>query len=108
MNPAKNLSLLLVLGLVAALCSCSFSSGSNLSGTYAGKNTLGFTYQIQFISATDCIITDPRRGQGPATYRIVGDHVLITMPGGGAADVAKQGDTLTFNDGGYVVSLTKQ
>jgi len=109
MNAAKKLSLLILIGLVTALCSCSSSSrSSGLSGTYSGKNTLGYEYKIEFISGTDCIISDPRRGHGPATYKVVGSHVLLSMPGGGGADIIQQGDTLTFNDGGYPVSLKKE
>lgn len=106
MNSAKKLSLLIVIGFVTSLCSCSTPSG--LSGTYSGKNTLGYEYKIEFISGTDCIISDPRRGHGPATYKIVGSHVLLSMPGGGGADIIQQGDILTFNDGGYPVSLKKE
>jgi len=108
MNSAKKLSLLLVFGFVVALCSCSSSSGSGLSGTYSGTNSLGFAYKIEFVSSTDCIVTDPRRGRGPATYKVVGSHVLLSMPGGGGADINLNGDTLSFDDGGYPVSLKKQ
>ncbi len=118
MNPIKKSSLIILAGFVAALCSCSQSSSTptekkaeqsqGLTGIYSGKNNLGFAYQIEFISPTDCLITDPRRGHGPATYKVVGSHVLLSMPGGGGADINLQGDTLYFNDGGYPVSLQKQ
>ncbi len=77
-----------------------------LTGTYSGKNSLGYEYKIEFISATDCLITDPRRGHGPATYRIVEGHMLITLPGG-SSDLILKDDTLSFTDDGYPVVLTK-
>jgi len=99
-----------LLGLVCAiamLCSCSGSSQSGLSGKYSGTNSLGYSYTINFISGADCIVSDPRRGQGPATYRVINGHVLLSMPGG-TADLVMNGNTLAFNDGGYDVKLTKQ
>jgi hypothetical protein len=67
---------------ITMLCSCSGSTPSGLSGKYSGTNSLGYSYTINFISSTDCIVSDPRRGQGPATYRVVNGHVLLSMPGG--------------------------
>lgn len=100
MNPLKHSSLLSLIFVAIILCSCSGSSSSSLSGTYSGKNSLGYSYSINFISATDCIVSDPRRGQGPATYRLVNGHVLLSMPGGGAADLVMTGNTMALDDGG--------
>ena len=102
-----NATLLGLFFAIAMLCSCSGSTPSGLSGKYAGTNSLGYAYSINFISSTDCIVSAPRRGQGPATYRVVNGHVLLSMPGG-SADLTMTGSTLSFSDGGYAVMLSKQ
>lgn len=91
--------------LVLGICACSHSA--SLSGTYSGKNSLGYEYKVEFISSTDCIITDPRWGNALATYKVVGDRVLFNLANGGSAVFTRSGDSLNFTDSGYTVSLNK-
>ncbi len=105
MNLTNLVSRLSALLLVFVLCACSQSA--SLSGIYTGKNPLGYEYKVEFISGTDCIITDPRWGRTLATYRIVNDRVIFNLANGGSAVFTRKGDSLDFTDDGYAVSLNK-
>ena len=94
-----------VLVLVLALCACSHSTG--MSGIYSGKNPMGETYSIEFLSSTDCIVTAGYRGKALCTYKIVDDRILFNGANGESGMFTRKGDSIVLTDEGYTVSMTK-